>query len=59
MLICQPETSRRVLDRYPDFPERQIISGPLPDDDRGLSELLRQVDTNLPPMARLRFREDV
>ena len=55
VLICQPPTRSRVLSSYPQFPEGQILTDPLPTADWELSRLLRKIDTALPSSHRLRL----
>ena len=57
VLVATPETSERVRDAYPDFPERQIITDDSPSDNDGFIEMLRQIDDRLPEKAKLRMRD--
>ncbi len=55
VLVCEPRTRTRVLSAFPRFPEAQIITRPLPNDDRGLSSLLRRINNEMPGPQKLRL----
>ena len=57
VLVCRPRTRTRVLSAYPRFPEAQIITESLPEDDRQLGLLMRRIDAQLPDPQKLRFSE--
>ena len=56
VLVCRPEARTRVRNRYPTFPEAQILAQQqLPADDRGVGSLLRRIGAVLPGPQRLRL----
>ena len=58
VLVCQYPTRVRVRSTYPTFPEERIICmSDLPEHDRQLNKLLREVNACLPRPQRLRLDE--
>lgn len=56
VLVCRAPTRSRVLSSYQRFPEAQIlVEDSLPDDDRELNILLRNINAALPGAQKLRF----
>ncbi len=53
VLVCQPPTRSRVLNSYPQFPERQILVVDMPADNREADGLLRRVNGVLAGPHRL------
>ena len=56
VLIATLETSQRVRDACPEFPEHQTITNGLPNDSEGLVAVLGAINRCLPEGAKLRIR---
>ena len=53
--VCHPTTRQRILSRYPDFPEAQILWGHPVESERDQVTLLRHINSQLPTARRLRL----
>ena len=53
VLVCLPATRKRVLSRFSEFPEQQILPSGVPRDSRGILQLLRSINAALDGPQRL------
>ena len=55
VVICKPQTRKRILSKQPRFPEHQIIFDFQLENERDYAQLLQQADSALPDQSRLRL----
>ena len=53
ILICEEQTRQRVLNSYPDYPERLIITDPIPTAEQDTTEFLYRMDSLFPDKSML------